>query len=72
VPAAFHPHIFEKFAQADATSTRERCGTGLGLTITRELIEFMDGTVGFASTFGSGATFWLELPMLAEFGAPAG
>ncbi len=71
VPEAFHPHIFEKFAQADATSTREQGGTGLGLAITRELIECMGGTVGFASTFGSGATFWLELPMLTELDAPA-
>jgi PAS domain S-box-containing protein len=72
VPEAFYPHIFQKFAQADGTSTRAQGGTGLGLAITRELIEHMGGTVGFASTVGSGATFWLELPMLVELGAPAG
>ncbi|MBX9913026.1 MAG: PAS domain S-box protein [Pseudomonadaceae bacterium] len=64
IPDAFRACIFQKFAQADGTSTREQGGTGLGLAITRELVERMGGRVGFDSVAGNGATFWLELPRL--------
>lgn len=63
VPEEFKPRIFEKFAQADTSNTRTGGGTGLGLAITRELIERMEGAVGFRSSAGTGSTFWIELPL---------
>lgn len=62
VPDEFQARIFQKFAQADATSARSRDGTGLGLAITRELMQAMGGAVGFESPPGQGARFWLQLP----------
>ncbi|CAN5774239.1 hypothetical protein BH11MYX4_BH11MYX4_23070 [soil metagenome] len=61
VPAEFRERVFEKFAQADASDTRVKGGSGLGLSISRGLIQAMGGTIGFDSTPGSGATFYFEL-----------
>nr|WP_242469628.1 PAS domain S-box protein [Rhabdochromatium marinum] len=66
IPREFRSRMFKKFSQADASDTRQRGGTGLGLAITKELVERMDGTVGFESIIGEGATFWAELPVLAS------
>ncbi len=65
VPENFQPRIFSKFSQADATDTRQKGGTGLGLAISKEIIERMDGRIGFDSQPGHGATFWFELTNLA-------
>jgi len=65
IPASFQPLIFSKFAQADSADNRQKPGTGLGLAISRDLMEKMDGAVGFHSEPGKGATFWLELPLAA-------
>lgn len=65
VPENFQPRIFSKFSQADATDTRQKGGTGLGLAISKEIIERMDGRIGFDSPPGHGATFWFELTNLA-------
>lgn len=64
VPESFRDRIFQKFAQANATSSRSKEGTGLGLAITRELMHGMGGEVGFESEEGKGACFWLSLPMV--------
>ncbi len=68
IPKNKQDQIFERFAQADASTTREYGGTGLGLTISRMLIEEMGGTIAVRSEPGQGACFAisLRLPVAAR------
>ncbi|MBO9539280.1 hypothetical protein J7643_01655 [bacterium] len=55
------PRLFEKFFQVDASQTRERGGAGLGLAISKALIEQHGGDIGVESTLKQGSTFWFSL-----------
>jgi signal transduction histidine kinase len=65
VPAEFLPHIFERFSQADGSSTRKHGGLGLGLAIVRHLVELHGGTVSATNReVGSGAILTVRLPAM--------
>lgn len=62
----FLPYVFDRFRQADASSTRSHGGLGLGLAIVRHLVELHGGKVAASSLgHGQGATFTVQLPLLA-------
>lgn len=62
IPGEFHSRIFDRFAQADSSDARSRGGAGLGLAISRELVQRMQGVIGFDSIEGRGTTFYIEFP----------
>ncbi len=62
ISASFFDRIFQKFSQADASDTRAKDGTGLGLTIAKEMVEKMDGKIGFYANPLGGAIFFVEFP----------
>jgi PAS domain S-box-containing protein len=70
VDETLRDRIFEAFFQADGTNRRRFGGTGLGLTISRQLVELMGGQIGMFNNAGArGATFWFALPLRAETAA---
>ncbi|MDY0057544.1 MAG: response regulator [Methyloversatilis sp.] len=72
IPAVAEADIFEAFSQADSSTTRRYGGTGLGLTIARELILLQQGAIGFCSVPRYGTRFWFVLPFdIAEVRPPA-
>ncbi|NML45038.1 response regulator [Ramlibacter sp. G-1-2-2] len=64
IEAAFLPHVFDRFRQADASTTRVHGGLGIGLAIVRQLVELHGGSVAAASEgLGRGSVFSLRLPL---------
>ena len=61
IPPAELPQLFQAFQQADASTTRNFGGTGLGLTITRHLARLMGGDAGVSSDPGKGSLFWFDV-----------
>ena len=69
----FLPHVFERFRQEDASTTREHGGLGLGLAIVRSLVEMHGGTVqAYSDGNGRGATFTVHLPLIPAAAAARG
>lgn len=66
IPIDQHERVFEKFTQLDSTVTKEFGGTGLGLTISRELADLLQGQIILESDTGKGATFSLMIPLTLE------
>jgi PAS domain S-box-containing protein len=64
IPEQFKQRIFQRFAQADASDTREKSGTGLGLAISKAIIEHFGGTIAYQSELGQGTEFFFTLPKL--------
>jgi PAS domain S-box-containing protein len=62
IPVAFRPHLFEKFAQADASDAGRKGGTGLGLSIVKQIVARLGGAVDFEDAPGGGTVFHVDLP----------
>jgi signal transduction histidine kinase len=57
------PYIFERFWRGEKSRSRTGGGTGLGLTIARQLVQVHGGKIGVESTLGQGSKFWFTLPI---------
>ena len=65
------PHIFDRFYQVDDSDTRKSSGTGIGLALTKELVEVLEGQINVTSKIGKGTQFTLVIPSLEMEDAPS-
>jgi signal transduction histidine kinase len=66
IPDEFKGRIFEKFGQADGTDTRRPGGSGLGLSIAKQIVTQLGGAIGYEPAVGGGTVFYVELPRAGE------
>jgi signal transduction histidine kinase/ActR/RegA family two-component response regulator len=69
IPKEAHRTLFDSFTQADVSHARLYGGTGLGLTITKDLVDLMNGQITFESEPGTGTTFWVTIPFSTKAAA---
>ena len=65
------PKLFKEFSQVDSSASRQAQGTGLGLALSKRLVEMHGGTIGCESVHGAGSSFWFILPTEGPFRRPA-
>jgi PAS domain S-box-containing protein len=63
IPEEFRAHIFQKFSQADSSDARTKGGSGLGLNISKAIVERLGGSIGFEPAANGGTVFYFELPL---------
>ncbi|MDQ4018980.1 MAG: ATP-binding protein, partial [Actinomycetota bacterium] len=68
IPADQQERIFEKFFRVDTSDTRSIGGTGLGLALSKQIVETHGGRIGFTSEPGRGSSFWFEIPVALPVG----
>ncbi|MFY9152419.1 MAG: ATP-binding protein [Prolixibacteraceae bacterium] len=66
IPAEYHEKIFDRFSQVESSATRKYGGNGLGLAITKNLVELMGGKIWLESEAGKGSTFYFLLPLFVN------
>jgi signal transduction histidine kinase len=66
IRAESQSELFNKFTQADSVITRKKGGAGLGLYVSKQIVEHMGGRIGFTSEYGQGSTFWCDIPIYSH------